>query len=190
MIGNFIRSLPWLRQFVRNSKMSFLRVKYRLRNVDKTFYMGGPSKVSRDFVAGKYSFMNYGCDICPKVKVGAYVMFAPRVMITGSDHDISQPGVPMYFTARPGVSETIIEDDVWLGARSIIMAGVRINRGAVVAAGAVVTKDVEAYTVVAGVPAKPIRKRFTSESEIAEHDKMLQKKSIHWEYCSPIDKHN
>lgn len=187
MILNLIRSNPQLRQFVRNIKMLILRIRYGLKNVDKTFYMGGRSKVCKDFVAGKYTFMNYGCDICPKVKVGAYVMFAPRVMITGSDHDINQPGTPMYFTQRPGVPETIIEDDVWLGARSIIIAGTKIGRGAVVAAGAVVTKDVEPYTIVAGVPAGAIRKRFSSKNDIIKHDEMLQQKAGSWNYCDPID---
>jgi len=186
MIFKLIRSTPWLRQFVRDGKMSFLRLRYGLRNVDKTFYMGGTSKVCKDFHAGKYTFMNYGCDICPNVITGKYVMFAPRVLITGSDHDINQPGIPMYFTKRPGVPKTIIEDDVWLGARSIIIAGVKIGRGAVVAAGAVVTKDVEPYTVVAGVPATIVRKRFLDE-DISLHDQMLKQKARRWEYCDPID---
>ena len=52
----------------------------------------------------------------------------------------------------------VIEDDVWLATRAMVLKGVRIGRGAVVAAGAVVTKDVEAYTVVAGVPARVVRR--------------------------------
>jgi len=188
MIFKIIRSSPWLRQQFRNAKMVVLRYRYGIHGVDKTFYMGGASKVSKDFVAGKYSFMNYGCDVCPNVKAGAYVMFAPRVMITGSDHDINQPDIPMYFTKRPGVPETIIEDDVWLGARSIIIAGVKIGRGSIVAAGAVVTKDVSPYTIVAGIPAKIVRKRFSNEEEEIRHGKMLQQQSMSWRYCDPIDK--
>jgi maltose O-acetyltransferase len=53
----------------------------------------------------------------------------------------------------------IIEDDVWIGARVIILPGVKIGKGSIVGAGAVVTKDVEPYSIVAGVPAKLIRKR-------------------------------
>ena len=52
----------------------------------------------------------------------------------------------------------IIEDDVWMATRTMVLKGVTIGKGAVVAAGAVVTKDVEPYTMVAGVPAKFIRK--------------------------------
>lgn len=59
--------------------------------------------------------------------------------------------------------KTIIGNDVWIGARVTILSGVSIGDGVIIAAGAVVTKDVEPYTIVGGVPAKPIRKRFTDE---------------------------
>ena len=59
--------------------------------------------------------------------------------------------------------DIIIEDDVWIGYRSTILSGVHIGQGAVIAAGSVVTKDVPPYTVVAGVPAKNIKKRFPDE---------------------------
>ena len=187
MFVNYIRSMPWLRQFVRNIKMVFLRKKYRLHHVHHTFYMGGKSRVHSDLIAGRFTFMNYGCDICPKVVAGDYVMFAPGVMITGSDHEISDPLIPMYFTNRPDLDETIIEDDVWLGARSIVMSGVRIGKGSVVAAGSVVTKDVAPYSIIAGVPAKLIRKRFDDES-IKQHENMLLDKNTKWTYCDPINK--
>jgi len=63
--------------------------------------------------------------------------------------------------------DTIVGNDVWIGAEAMIMPGVRIGDGAMIAARAVVTKDVEPYTMVAGVPAKPIKKRFSDE-QIAE----------------------
>lgn len=66
----------------------------------------------------------------------------------------------------------IIEDDVWIASRAIILKGVHIGRGSVVAAGAVVTKDVAPYSVVGGVPARFIKYRFTAE-EILRHEKEL-----------------
>jgi len=62
-----------------------------------------------------------------------------------------------------GIKPIKIGNDVWIGYRAIIMDGVTIGDGAVVAAGAVVTKDVEPYTIVGGNPARPIRKRFSDE---------------------------
>lgn len=57
----------------------------------------------------------------------------------------------------------IIEDEVWIGAESIILSGVRIGKGAIIATGSIVTKDVEPYSVVGGVPAKIIKNRFNAE---------------------------
>jgi acetyltransferase-like isoleucine patch superfamily enzyme len=186
MIGKFIRASPKRRQLIRNIKMYFFRYRFGLKKVDPTFYMGGSSRVSKDFIAGPYSFMNYGCDICPRVEVGAYVMFAPQVIITGSDHDPNQPGVPMYFTKRPHLPKTIIEDDVWIGCRTVIMAGVKIGKGSVIGAGAVVTRDVKAYTIVAGVPASFIRNRFENEEDIKKHELSLAENKV-WNYSDPID---
>ena len=61
------------------------------------------------------------------------------------------------------VGDIVIDNDVWIGYEAVIMAGVHIGNGAIIAARAVVTKDVPPYTIVGGVPARPIRKRFDEE---------------------------
>jgi acetyltransferase-like isoleucine patch superfamily enzyme len=71
-----------------------------------------------------------------------------------------------------------IGNDVWLGNNILIMDGVKISDGAVIGAGAVVTKDVEPYTIVGGVPAKPIRKRYTDE----QINKLLQIRWWDWDF--------
>lgn len=68
--------------------------------------------------------------------------------------------------------KVIIEDDVWLGTGAIILKGVTIGRGSVIAAGALVTKDVPPYSIVGGLPAKVIKMRF-SEQELKEHKRLL-----------------
>ena len=68
---------------------------------------------------------------------------------------------------------TFIGNDVWIGARAMIMGGVTIGDGAIIAAGAVVTKNVDAYTIVGGVPARPIRKRF-------DEDLIKQLQELRW----------
>lgn len=67
------------------------------------------------------------------------------------------------FADKENKFDVIVGNDVWIGANAIILAGVKIGDGAIIAAGAVVTKDVEPYSIVGGVPAKEIRKRFSKE---------------------------
>jgi maltose O-acetyltransferase len=107
-----------------------------------------------DVAIGDGTFLNYGTTISAHkaVSIGSNCLIGNYAMIMDSDYhdasDLSQPGV-----ARP----IVIDDDVWIGARAIVLKGVHVGRGAVVAAGAVVTKDVPAKTLVAGVPAKHVR---------------------------------
>ena len=86
------------------------------------------------------------------LQIGNRVLIAAHVTITTREHPIELP--------RWGVTKdapVVIEDDVWIGAGAVVLPGVTIGRGAVVAAGAVVTTSVEPFTVVAGVPARPIK---------------------------------
>jgi acetyltransferase-like isoleucine patch superfamily enzyme len=94
-------------------------------------------------------------------------------MIMGDDHNFDLPGVPIVFSGRPLLRPTTIEDDAWIGARAIVLAGVTIGRGAIVAAGSVVTRDVAPYAVVGGAPARKLRDRFENEDDRAAHDAML-----------------
>ncbi len=68
--------------------------------------------------------------------------------------------------------DIVVEDDVWIGARAIILKGVTIGKGSIVGAGAVVTKTIPPYSIVGGIPAKVLRFRFSKE-EIVKHEKML-----------------
>lgn len=88
-----------------------------------------------------------------RLSIGSHVDIATDVMIYNSDHDIQSED----FSAKK--EHVVIEDYVFIGPRAIILPGVRIGRGAVVAAGAVVTKDVEEFSIVGGVPAGVIGKR-------------------------------
>lgn len=87
------------------------------------------------------------------VRIGNNVSISPEVYILSMEHDPNDPK----FSTRGGVVS--IGDNVWLGARAMILPNVHIGEGAVVAAGAVVTKDVPPYQIVAGVPARQIGNR-------------------------------
>jgi maltose O-acetyltransferase len=109
------------------------------------------------------------------IVLGDKVMLGPNVTILGGDHNTSVRGRFMHdvTTKRPEDDvPVIVEEDVWIGASAVILKGVRIGRGAIVAAGAVVTKDVLPYAVVAGVPASIRRFRFSSD-DIRQHETVL-----------------
>jgi acetyltransferase-like isoleucine patch superfamily enzyme len=92
------------------------------------------------------------------IKIGNGVMIGPYAAIYSSGHNFAELDRPM--TSLDHImAPVVISDDVWIGAHVCIPGGITIGRGAVVAAGAVVVKDVEANTIVAGVPANTIRKR-------------------------------
>lgn len=142
---------------------------YRFRQQGKGFFcMGTRSLFRKDSVSvGDYVFINRNAHISANVQIGHFVQFGAYVSIVGGDHEVDVVGIPMRFSNRAAMDEqlTVIEDDSWIGHGAILMAGVRIGRGAIVAAGSVVTKDVPPYAIVGGVPAKLIRSRFTEEQQ-------------------------
>lgn len=158
-----------IRKIGRLIKAWYFRKRYHLVFVDKTVYFGGKSYLSRDLIAGRYSYIGPGCSIHPKVRIGAFTMLANNVSIVGGDHRYDVVGKPVILSGRDVIKETVIGSDCWLGAHSIIMSGVHIADGCIIAAGAVVTKDTEPYCIYGGVPAKMIKKRFSSEEELARH---------------------
>lgn len=123
--------------------------------------------------------------IPPGVVMGKYVMIGPDLLITGDDHRFDKVGEAIIFSGRPAQRECIIHDDVWIGARVTILKGTCIGRGSVIAAGALVVKDVEPYTIVGGVPARVIGKRFDTE-EARQHDVFLAEGAREGEYASRL----
>ena len=119
--------------------------------------------------------------MCTRAKIilGDNVMFGPGVTCITGEHRTDMIGRYMISVTnnekRPEDDRDIIfEGDNWVGANVTILCGVTIGEGVVIAAGAVVTKDVPPYSIVGGVPAKVIKMRFTAE-EVAEHKRLLQK---------------
>jgi maltose O-acetyltransferase len=92
------------------------------------------------------------------LKIGNDVMIGPDVMIFTQNHRNDRLDIPMRLQTDPK-RQVVIEDDVWIAARVIVLPGVTIHKGAIVGAGAVVTKDVPEYAVVGGNPAKVIKYR-------------------------------
>jgi acetyltransferase-like isoleucine patch superfamily enzyme len=109
------------------------------------------------------------------IQIGNKVMFVPNVTIIGGDHNTSIVGSYMC-DVNEKLPENdlpvIIEDDVWVGAGAIILKGVTIARGSIVASGALVNQNVPAYAIVGGQPAKVIKYRWDSDT-IIRHEALL-----------------
>lgn len=131
--------------------MTYDKYSYFEHNV---YISSGPDKVS----IGKHCQVNEHVFIQGAV-IGNYVMIAPHVSILNTSHNFERVDLPMVLQGETNHANPIIEDDVWLGRNAIIMPGIRIGKGSIVGAGAIVTKDVPPYCIVGGVPAKVLKKR-------------------------------
>lgn len=112
-----------------------------------------PRIVRRSGVSfGDYTYINRNCclDIRGSLTIGGNVSISPEVTILTATHGVNDP------TFRVRHCPVVIEDHVWIGTRAMILPGVTLGHGCVVAAGAVVTRDVKPLEVVAGVPARPV----------------------------------
>ena len=100
-----------------------------------------------------------------KVKIGDNTIFGPGVSIHAENHNFNDTNIPIrkQGATRKGV---VIGEDCWIGSKAIILDGVKIGNHAIVAAGAVVTKDVPDYAIVGGVPAKVIKMRKEEKSNV------------------------
>lgn len=162
---------------------------YLLREYHKTLFasFGKDSYIGHNCIfsyptvsIGKHTYIGSNC-VCQsthgQIHIGNHVMFGPGVHVHGGNHIIDRVGIYMdEVTKEPGSDKTvIIEDDVWVGANAMILGGVHLGRGCVIGAGTVVTKDVQPYSVMVGVPAKCIKMRF-DEAQIEEHERLIYKK--------------
>lgn len=158
-----------------------VKIVWRKHKIGRNLYVGPHVWIGRkniitigdNFYMGRYS--QIGCDAV----IGDNVMFANNTALVGRyDHHYQQLGVPMRFATHVRDKDynwkgeglkVIIEDDVWIGFGSIIMNGTKIGQGSIIAAGSVVTKDVESFSIYGGVPAKKIGSRFDNPSDLKKH---------------------
>ena len=110
-----------------------------------------------DVIIGDHTRVGLHNTVIGPVTIGSHVNLAQGITVTALNHNFSETGRRI---DEQGIStkHVIIEDDVWIGANAVILPGVRIGTHSVVAAGAIVTKDVPSHSLVAGVPAKVIKK--------------------------------
>ena len=127
------------------------------REVDPTFRLFPPftADFGKNISFGKNVFINAGCHFQDQggIKIGDGVLIGHNVVLATANHDLA-PSRSRKLHYKP----IVIGDNVWIGSNAVILQGVTIGDWSVVAAGAVVAKDVEPFTVVGGIPAKFIKK--------------------------------
>lgn len=150
------------------------RIKWKANNRHNETYLLN-SNVLNNVKVGKYTYGPIDVVISSKesfLNIGSYCSIAENTkFILGADHYLNHISTfpfkvkCMHSCKYEAISkgDIVIDDDVWVGYGAIILSGVHIEQGAVIAAGAVVTKDVPAYAIVAGVPAKVIKYRFSQD---------------------------
>jgi virginiamycin A acetyltransferase len=176
-MNNFFKKIPVLRSVIRNyKKLSFDR-KWRQLNPHNITVAGERMFPLNNVSVGKSSYgmlnvYSYFEGSENKLIIGSYVSIASGVsFMLDINHQIGTfTTFPLYTrlikpSPKDAVSKgpLIIEDEVWLGANSMILSGLTIGKGSIVAAGAIVTKNVPPYAIVGGNPARIIRYRFSEE---------------------------
>ncbi|MFS4482698.1 acyltransferase [Hyunsoonleella sp. 2307UL5-6] len=160
----YLKKIKWKQYTIGDNFYAGMRVKLWAKNkltIGNNFYIGRDSQIETDCL------------------IGDNVIFADNVAVVGKyDHHYQQIGVPIRMASRirdkdytwKGLhNTTTIEDDVWVGYGAIIMSGVTITKGCIIAAGAVVTKSTEPYTIYGGNPAKKIATRFSNDIDLKNH---------------------
>ncbi|MBD3749170.1 MAG: acyltransferase [Sphingobacteriales bacterium] len=167
----------WIRLFVnpfrnKKGKNAIIRRNAKLDVLPFNSFSVGANSIIEDFATinngvgdisiGEHSMIGRGNVVIGPVNIGNRVMLAPNIVISGLNHGYEDVNVSP--SNQPVTTQTInIKDDVWIGANSVITAGVTIGKHAVVGAGSVVTKDVPDFCIAAGNPAKIIKK-YNKES--------------------------
>jgi chloramphenicol O-acetyltransferase type B len=156
-----------------------LKALYRFRRVGKGVRLGKRLFVfPRRVTLGDFCYVGAGCYLDGDITVGAFTMLANDVAVVGGDHAFTSPGITMRDGGREAWQPTVLGRDVWVGHGAIILNGLSIGDGAIVAAGAVVTKNVEAFSVVAGNPARHLKWRF-DEAGQKVHLEQLDRSGTH-----------
>jgi len=163
-------ALNWIRN-VLNFELRYPWVRYgRNVHVQWSTRIWSPH---RHVIFGDNVGVGYNCDINTDVEIGNNVLVASRVGFVSRDaHSIDVVGTSIFRAPRGDKLRIVVEDDVWIGWGAVILSGVRIGRGSVVAAGSVVTKDVPQYAIVAPPRSDVIRMRFSAD-EISRHEAAL-----------------
>jgi acetyltransferase-like isoleucine patch superfamily enzyme len=178
MLNSFFSELriyicnEWIATFPSHSVRNFYYRKVMNFNMgnDCSIHMHCSFDCAQNLVIGKNSVVNAKCrlDNRGSIVIGDNVSISQEVIILTADHDVDASD----FVGRS--LKVHIEDYVWIGTRAVILPGITIGKGALIAAGAVVTKDVIPYAIVAGIPARVIKMRRTDLNYETKYRRLFQ----------------
>jgi acetyltransferase-like isoleucine patch superfamily enzyme len=119
---------------------------------------------------GKYNYIGPGV-LLNRVVMKNYCSIAPNVVVGGMEHDYSNFSTSTKLYPHNKFKTTVIQDDVWIGANAVIRTGLKIGKGSIIGANAVVLQDVPPMSIVVGNPARILKKRF---NDIAKEKKFMK----------------
>ena len=165
-----LRNLLWLLQanMTRACHIRSLGVSYRAVRLAREVEVQHEASIDSTSEVGSYTYIGKYTSIT-KSRIGRYCSVANNVSIGQGEHHLDRISTSSKFYDAPWdvltAGECEIGSDVWIGVDAVILRGTKIGVGAVIAANAVVTKDVPAFGIVGGVPARLIRYRFPEEKQ-------------------------
>lgn len=174
---NQARPRLWVKWFInpfihQKGKHSLIRSRTRMDILPFNKFSIGNNSTIEDFATvnngvgdvfiGDRTRIGLGCTIIGPVKIGNDIMLAQNIVLSGLNHSYEDLSLPI---STQGITTSLIEvdDETWIGANSVIVAGIKIGKHCVIAGGSVVTKNVPDYSIVGGNPAR-ILKQYNSET--------------------------
>lgn len=163
---NYLRSFmilnikyPWIKSH------GFIRIPFSTK-------IWSPNK--RVIIGNKVQF-GQNCMVQCDLEIGNEVLIASNVSFIGrNDHNYNVVGSSIWNSPRGENLITRIGNDCWIGHGVIVLAGVTVGDGSIIAAGSVVTSDIDSFFIYAGVPAKKVKPRFTTEDDLQRHIELYQ----------------
>ena len=164
----------WIRSFIRFKICQRWIKTNGMTRIHSTVHLNAPNKI---MTFGHHVQLGPYCHVSADIHFGNFVLCAAHVSFIGkNEHRFDCVGQTLWNSPRGIDKPTIVGNDVWIGHGAIIMGGVKIGDGSVIAAGSVVTKDIPSMTIVGGNPAKMIRPRFELDNDAGCHLKYIQEK--------------
>jgi acetyltransferase-like isoleucine patch superfamily enzyme len=176
---NEARPRKWVQWFVnpfyhKRKTGSIVRRMVRMDVVPFNHFEIGKNSIIEDFstinngvgpvTIGDHTLIGLSNVIIGPVTIGSNIIFAQHVVVSGLNHDYQDLSLPIH-RQKVTTKKITIEDECWIGANCVIMAGVTIGKHSVIAAGSVVTKDIPPYSVAAGNPARVIKQYDANKKE-------------------------